>query len=92
MKLIKSNFSQEELQDSLRPFFKENKIKFVADRPGHDERYALNSSRIRREIKWKYKISVPQGLSKTIDWYSKNYNYFKKISRKNITKRLCLKV
>jgi len=71
---------------------KENKIKFVADRPGHDERYALNSSRIRREIKWKYKISVPQGLSKTIDWYSKNYNYFKKISRKNITKRLGLKV
>ena len=69
-----------------------NKIKFVMDRPGHDVRYALNSGRIRREIKWKYKTPISQGLSKTIYWYSKNLNYFKKISKKNITKRLGLSI
>ena len=71
---------------------KKNKIKFVMDRPGHDERYALNSSRIKREIKWKYKTPISKGLSKTINWYSKNLNFFKKISKRNITKRLGLKV
>jgi len=69
-----------------------NKILYVKDRPGHDKRYALNSNRIKREIKWKYKTSISKGLFKTIEWYSKNYNYFKQISKKNITKRLGLKV
>ena len=69
-----------------------NKIIFVIDRPGHDERYALNSNRIKREIKWRHKTSVSNGLSKTIDWYSKNLSFFKKISKKNITKRLGVKV
>ena len=69
-----------------------NKIIFVMDRPGHDERYALNSNRIKREIKWRHKTSVSNGLSKTIDWYSKNLSFFKKISKRNITKRLGIKV
>ena len=71
---------------------KKNKIKFVVDRPGHDVRYALNSSRIKREIKWKYKISFSKGLENTFAWYKNNLNYFKKISRKNITARLGLKL
>ena len=71
---------------------KKTKIIFVKDRPGHDERYALNSNRIKREIKWKHKTPISKGLIKTIEWYSKNYNYFKQISKKNITKRLGLKV
>ena len=69
-----------------------NKIMFVIDRPGHDERYALNCSRIRREIGWKHKTQILEGLSKTVLWYSKNLNYFKKISKKNITKRLGVKL
>tara|TARA_B100000029_G_scaffold97939_1_gene88185 strand:+ start:68 stop:1099 length:1032 start_codon:yes stop_codon:yes gene_type:complete len=69
-----------------------NKIIFVMDRPGHDERYALNSNRIKREIGWKHKTSILNGLSKTINWYSKNLNFFKKISKRNITKRLGIKV
>ena len=71
---------------------KKNKIKFVVDRPGHDVRYALNSNRIKREIKWKYKISFSKGLENTFAWYKNNLNYFKKISRKNITARLGLKL
>ena len=69
-----------------------SKIVFVKDRPGHDERYALNSKLIKKEIKWKNKISLSNGLLKTLAWYSKNYNYFKQISKKNITKRLGLKL
>ena len=69
-----------------------NKIKFVTDRPGHDERYALDSSRIKREIKWKHKVSVSKGLENTFNWYKNNFGYFKKISKKIITKRLGLKL
>jgi dTDP-glucose 4,6-dehydratase len=69
-----------------------NKIQFVTDRPGHDKRYAVNSNKIKREIKWKNKTSISSGLLKTFTWYSKNLNFFKKISRKNITKRFGLKV
>ena len=68
------------------------KIIFVKDRPGHDERYALNSKLIKKEIKWKHKLSISKGLLKTLEWYSKNYNYFKRISKKNISKRLGLKL
>ena len=71
---------------------KKIKINFVMDRPGHDVRYALNSSKVRKEIKWKHKTNVNNGLSKTIEWYSKNLNFFKKIAKKNITKRLGIKV
>ena len=71
---------------------KKTKIVFVKDRPGHDERYALNSKLIKKKIKWKHKISISYGLLKTLVWYSKNYNYFKRITKKNITKRLGLKL
>ena len=68
------------------------KIKFVKDRPGHDKRYAINSKKIKRELKWKHKISLLQGLNKTFNWYLNNKNYFKKISKKNINKRFGLKI
>jgi len=44
-------------------------ITFVKDRPGHDVRYAINSRKIKKELKWKPKISFKIGLSLTIDWY-----------------------
>ena len=69
-----------------------NKIQFVVDRPGHDKRYAVNSNKIKHEIKWKNKTSISSGLLQTFIWYSKNLNFFKKISRKNITKRFGLKI
>ena len=57
-------------------------IIFVKDRPGHDFRYALNSSKIKRTLKWKPKIKLGQGISKTVDWYINNQNYFNNISKK----------
>ena len=68
------------------------KISFVKDRPGHDLRYALNSSKIRKKMKWKHKISTSKGLEDTFDWYKNNLGYFKKVSKRNIGIRLGLKL
>ena len=67
------------------------KIRFVKDRPGHDFRYALNCSKIKKFLKWKPKINLNQGLSMTIDWYINNQSYFSKISKKLFFKRLGIK-
>ena len=67
------------------------KIKFVKDRPGHDLRYALNSNKIKRKLKWKTKMSLDTGLSKTFNWYLENKLFFKKFSNKLFFKRLGLK-
>ena len=71
---------------------KNAKIIFVKDRPGHDLRYALNSNKIKKKIKWKHKVSSIKGREKTFNWYKNNLGYFKKISKKNITTRLGLKL
>jgi dTDP-glucose 4,6-dehydratase len=47
-------------------------IQYVQDRPGHDRRYALDSSRIRRELGWSPQLSFEDGLRKTIEWYGAN--------------------
>lgn len=47
-------------------------ISFVADRPGHDKRYAIDASKIERELGWIPQESFESGLSKTIDWYIDN--------------------
>tara|TARA_B100000575_G_C23102270_1_gene636006 strand:- start:570 stop:1595 length:1026 start_codon:yes stop_codon:yes gene_type:complete len=64
------------------------KIKFVKDRPGHDLRYALNSNKIMKNLKWKPKVGILKGLEKTFDWYLKNPDYYSKLKKIDITKRL----
>ncbi|MDC0876549.1 dTDP-glucose 4,6-dehydratase [Candidatus Pelagibacter sp.] len=64
------------------------KINFVKDRPGHDVRYALNSNKIIKNLKWKSLINPKKGLEKTFLWYLKNENYYKALRKKDITKRL----
>ncbi len=64
------------------------KIKFVKDRPGHDYRYALNSSKLRNKLRWKPKTNFQDGLKKTLEWYMENRKYYSSISKKNIIKRL----
>ena len=68
------------------------KIQFVKDRPGHDVRYALDSKKIEKRLNWKAKVNIEVGLSKTIDWYIINQNYFKSISKKDYVNRIGLKV
>ncbi len=64
------------------------KIKFVKDRPGHDLRYAINSNKLRKELKWNPKTKINNGLEKTFDWYINNLGYFSKLNKKDITSRL----
>ena len=67
---------------------KKVKIKFVKDRPGHDLRYALNSNKIKSQLKWNSKTKILNGLNKTFLWYYNNQKYFKNLKKKDITKRL----
>ena len=67
---------------------KNKKIIFVKDRPGHDIRYALNSNKIKKKLKWKPKKSFKIGLEETLDWYLKNNTYYKTLSKRDIIKRL----
>ena len=64
------------------------KIKFVKDRPGHDFRYALNSTKIKNQLKWSPKFSFNEGILKTFLWYFDNQKYFKNFSKKDIVMRL----
>jgi dTDP-glucose 4,6-dehydratase len=64
------------------------KIKFVKDRPGHDIRYALDSKKILKKLKWKTTVSFQKGIEKTFLWYLQNHNYYKSISKSDIIKRV----
>ena len=69
----------------------EPKFLFVKDRPGHDVRYSLNSSKLRKNLNWKCKINFNEGIKNTIVWYIKNFknNFFK---NKKFSKRIGLKI
>ena len=64
------------------------KIKFIEDRPGHDFRYALNSNKIEKKLGWKSSTAIKKGLEKTFEWYLNNQNYYSKLKKTDITKRL----
>lgn len=50
----------------------EKTINFVRDRPGHDRRYAIDCSKIKRELGWRQSVSFEEGLERTVDWYMKS--------------------
>jgi len=54
-------------------------IRFVTDRPGHDRRYAIDFSKIERELGWKPLISFEKGIRITIEWYLSHQEWWKKI-------------
>lgn len=54
-------------------------ITFVADRPGHDRRYAIDASHIRAELGWAPTVDFASGLTRTIDWYLANRPWWEKI-------------
>ena len=51
-------------------------IKFIDDRPGHDLRYSIDSSLIRRELNWKPKVDLKSGILKTLVWYMENEDWW----------------
>jgi len=64
------------------------KINFIKDRPGHDIRYALDSKKIFKKLRWKTSVDFKKGLEKTFLWYLHNDNYYKFISKNDIIKRI----
>jgi dTDP-glucose 4,6-dehydratase len=63
--------------DELRPAAKSREalITFIKDRPGHDRRYAMDTSKIERELGWKPEETFETGLRKTVEWYLTNANW-----------------
>ena len=56
-------------------------IKYVEDRPGHDFRYSLDSSKVRSELNWSENTNFNDGLKKTVDWYLSNPSWWQNISQ-----------
>lgn len=54
-------------------------IKYVADRPGHDRRYAIDSTKIMTELGWKPQYTFERGIEETIQWYINNSDWWKRI-------------
>jgi dTDP-glucose 4,6-dehydratase len=54
-------------------------ITFVKDRPGHDVRYAIDASKIERELAWVPKESFETGIRKTVEWYLNNENWWARV-------------
>jgi len=57
----------------------ESLIAFVKDRPGHDLRYAVDCSKIERELGWRPKQTIERGIEKTVDWYLANAGWIERI-------------
>jgi len=57
----------------------ESLITFVKDRPGHDRRYAIDSSKIQRELGWTPSFTFEQGMKETVEWYVQNRKWWERI-------------
>ncbi len=59
----------------------ENWLEFIKDRPGHDRRYAVDWSKINKELDWKPKYSLKQGLKQTVFWYQENEDWWRPLKQ-----------
>jgi dTDP-glucose 4,6-dehydratase len=67
-------------------------IRFVSDRPGHDQRYAIDAGKIRRELGWEPQVTFDEGIGRTVDWYLERRDWWEPIlARRYDTGRLGLK-
>ena len=58
----------------------EQLITYIKDRPGHDRRYAIDASKINKDLGWKPTVSFEEGLSQTIDWYLQNTEWLNHVT------------
>ncbi|SFE72009.1 dTDP-glucose 4,6-dehydratase [Roseivivax sediminis] len=66
-----------------------DQITFVADRPGHDARYAIDPTRMQTELGWRPSVTVEEGLEKTVDWYLNNADWWQPLlGRAGVGERL----
>ena len=59
--------------------YSEKLIKFIKDRPGHDYRYAIDATRINKDLGWSASVTLEDGISKTINWYIENKKWLENI-------------
>ena len=59
---------------------RESQITFVADRPGHDRRYAIDASKLKSELGWAPAHTFEQGIADTVDWYLSNQDWVKRVT------------
>jgi dTDP-glucose 4,6-dehydratase len=73
-----------DLLDARRPAARPRRelIRFVADRPGHDQRYAIDCTKIERELGWRQQQSFETGIAQTIDWYLANEWWWRPLREK----------
>jgi dTDP-glucose 4,6-dehydratase len=71
------------LVDARRPRLdgtaRESQITYVTDRPGHDRRYAIDSSKLRRATGWTPSLTFDEGLARTVDWYLANQDWVRRV-------------
>ncbi len=67
-------------------------ITFVKDRPGHDQRYAINCDKLKSELGWKQSVTFEEGLKKTVQWYLENREWIENIQSGDYLTRLSHKV
>jgi dTDP-glucose 4,6-dehydratase len=61
----------------------EQLITYVKDRAGHDLRYAIDSSKLKRELGWEPSLTFEEGLPKTVDWYLNNEAWLNNVTSGN---------
>jgi dTDP-glucose 4,6-dehydratase len=61
----------------------EQLITYIKDRPGHDRRYAIDATKINKELGWKPSVTFEQGLSETIDWFLENSSWLENVTSGN---------
>ena len=67
----------------------ERLITFVQDRPGHDQRYAIDAGRIEAELGWRPSVTLEKGLARTVDWYLTNADWWRPLqARQGVGQRL----
>ncbi len=81
---LKKDVNNIEIAKKLLKFFGKDKtsLKFVKDRPGHDRRYAVNWSKISRELGWKPKYDFDKWLGRTVKWYKDNEWWWRPLKNK----------
>ena len=67
------------IKDKINMEVSEDLIEFVTDRKGHDRRYAIDSSKLKKELNWMPETSFEKGIKETINWYLNNKAWLKNI-------------
>jgi dTDP-glucose 4,6-dehydratase len=78
--LIKELCRQMDMKLNNPPGTSDKLITFVKDRAGHDLRYAIDASKLKRELNWMPSLQFEEGLSKTIDWYLGNPKWLSEVT------------